>query len=337
MPTDAIEAFVREHGLAPALVGPMRELFDRLRPATFATVIASDSIQLQDPEAGRTLDLEHRPPTEEAEPLPAVPGRYEDLGPIGAGAMGEVRRVRDRELGRIAAFKDRDYDTRTGKSWGFFGYLDYMNDARLPEALLAEAVKWLREKGATEIVGPCVYSASYLPRGMLVDGDGIPDIAVGVAGTGVFNNGTVSLRSGVSGGSLWQSSGATFQTFGRALAGPGDLNGDGFPDVVALGEVLVRALSGTTHSVVTGVCLRDVPGGAEEVFHAESRVTMRRLEEREVAEYARSGEGLDKAGGYAIQEGGDRFVVRLEGSRSNVVGLPVEEVLARLAARGVKP
>lgn len=99
----------------------------------------------------------------------------------------------------------------------------------------------------------------------------------------------------------------------------------------------LRALSGTTHTVVTGVCLKDVPGGREEVFHVATRVTMRRLTEGEIREYAESGEGMDKAGGYAIQDGGDRFVVGLEGSRSNVVGLPVEEVLARLAARGVRP
>jgi septum formation protein len=99
----------------------------------------------------------------------------------------------------------------------------------------------------------------------------------------------------------------------------------------------LRALSGTTHSVVTGVCLREVPGGGEEVFHSLTRVTMRPLAEAEIAAYARSGEGLDKAGGYALQEGGDRFVVRIEGSRSNVVGLPVEEVLARLASRGIRP
>jgi len=99
----------------------------------------------------------------------------------------------------------------------------------------------------------------------------------------------------------------------------------------------LRALSGTTHSVITGVCLLDVPGEREEVFHVLSRVTMRTLSEGEVLDYATSQEGMDKAGGYAIQEGGDRFVLRLEGSRSNVVGLPVEEVLARLAARGVLP
>lgn len=111
----------------------------------------------------------------------------------------------------------------------------------------------------------------------------------------------------------------------------------GKPRDRAEAERHLRALSGTTHSVVTGVCLRDAPGGAEEVFHAETRVTMRRLGEEEILAYVAGGEGLDKAGGYAIQEGADRFVTRVDGSRSNVVGLPVEEVLVRLAARGIRP
>lgn len=73
-------------------------------------------------------------------------------------------------IGRIAAFLDRDYDTRTGKRWGFFGFLELMNDARIPEALLAEAVAWLRAKGAEEIAGPCMFTTSFAQRGLLVDG-----------------------------------------------------------------------------------------------------------------------------------------------------------------------
>ena len=111
----------------------------------------------------------------------------------------------------------------------------------------------------------------------------------------------------------------------------------GKPRDRAEAESHLRALSGTTHSVVTGVCLLGVPGGPETVFHAETRVTMRTLAEAEIRAYAASGEGLDKAGGYAIQEGGDRFVTGIEGSRTNVVGLPVEELLPRLAAMGVRP
>jgi septum formation protein len=99
----------------------------------------------------------------------------------------------------------------------------------------------------------------------------------------------------------------------------------------------LRALAGTTHLVVTGVCLRGPGASDEEVFHVETRVTMRPLAEAEVRSYAAAGEGMDKAGGYGIQAGADRFVTRLDGSYSNVVGLPVEEVLPRLAARGIRP
>ena len=115
---------------------------------------------------------------------------------------------------------------------------------------------------------------------------------------------------------------------GRVLGKPADR---------AEAESHLRALAGTTHTVFTGVCLLDLPGGAEESFCAASRVTMRAMAEDEVRAYAASGIGLDKAGAYALQEGGDRFVTRVEGSRSNVVGLPVEDLLPRLAARGIRP
>jgi FG-GAP repeat protein len=85
------------------------------------------------------------------------------------------------------------------------------------------------------------------------NGDGVPDIAVGVAGTGVFNDGTVALHSGASGASLWTVFGAIFETFGRAVVGPGDLNGDGVPDVAVTGASVVRALSGTNGAVLYAV------------------------------------------------------------------------------------
>lgn len=99
----------------------------------------------------------------------------------------------------------------------------------------------------------------------------------------------------------------------------------------------LRALSGTTHSVFTGVCLLGLPSGVEEVFHVETRVTMRPLSDAEVRDYAARGTGLDRAGGYSLQEGGDAWVTRLEGSRTNVVGLPIDEVLERLRLLGVEP
>jgi len=96
---------------------------------------------------------------------------------------------------------------------------------------------------------------------------------------------------------------------------------------------LLRALSGTTHRVVTGVALK--AGGRLRVRTVETFVTMRRLSEDEIAAYARSGEGMGKAGGYAIQETADRFVVRVRGPHDNVVGLPVDTVRELLREAGV--
>jgi septum formation protein len=95
---------------------------------------------------------------------------------------------------------------------------------------------------------------------------------------------------------------------------------------------MLRTLSGTTHRVVTGFCARDVATGAERSGRVTTFVTMRRLTDADVADYVASGEPFGKAGGYAIQETGDRFVVALDGPFDNVVGLPVEPALAAVAA-----
>jgi septum formation protein len=96
---------------------------------------------------------------------------------------------------------------------------------------------------------------------------------------------------------------------------------------------LLRALSGTTHVVVTGVALK--AGGRIRSRTVSTRVTMRRLAEDEIRAYAASGEGMGKAGGYAIQETADRFVTGLDGPYDNVVGLPVDAVRHLLREAGV--
>lgn len=108
---------------------------------------------------------------------------------------------------------------------------------------------------------------------------------------------------------------------------------------------MLQSLAGTRHLVVTGVCARacalapaarggSVPLLPEACEHADTWVSMRALSEAELDQYAASGEGLGKAGGYAIQEEAGGFVTRLEGARDNVVGLPVALALALLARAG---
>jgi septum formation protein len=85
-------------------------------------------------------------------------------------------------------------------------------------------------------------------------------------------------------------------------------------------EMLGR-LSGRAHEVLTGVSLRRRGRESGRVEH--TRVWMTRLSPDELAWYVASGDGRDKAGGYAIQGLASRFIDRIEGSYSNVVGLPV--------------
>ena len=112
-------------------------------------------------------------------------------------------------------------------------------------------------------------------------------------------------------------------------------------DDVALGKptspeearAMLRRLSGRTHSVCTGVCLC-LPDGRDEIFHAITTVEFRELSEQVIEDYLSLVHTLDKAGGYAIQEQGDRIVRGITGSYSNVVGLPVDEVVERLIRLG---
>lgn len=112
-------------------------------------------------------------------------------------------------------------------------------------------------------------------------------------------------------------------------------------------RAMLRALSGREHQVWTrfaiaggGRIARDdaaVPGCAG-ALHAETvvtRVRFRELGDDEVASYAATGEGLDKAGAYAIQGIGAFAVAGIDGSYSNVVGLPACEVVSALRATGL--
>ena len=98
----------------------------------------------------------------------------------------------------------------------------------------------------------------------------------------------------------------------------------GKPRDKADGRRMMARLSGRSHQVYTGMALCAGPSFREEVVVSE--VTFAPLTEDEMAWYAASGEGLDKAGGYAIQGLASRFVTGVSGSYSNVVGLPVAVV-----------
>ncbi len=85
---------------------------------------------------------------------------------------------------------------------------------------------------------------------------------------------------------------------------------------------MLRALSGGWHEVYTGVCVIREDGGEDTRFDM-SRVLFSSLDENAVSRYVSTGEPMDKAGAYAMQGIGGMFVERIEGSYSNVIGLPM--------------
>jgi len=95
---------------------------------------------------------------------------------------------------------------------------------------------------------------------------------------------------------------------------------------------MLRMLSGRTHTVITGVCLVEPVRERTNVSiaSASTSVTMCEISEHEIQDYIASGEPMDKAGAYAIQGIASRWIPRIEGDYSNVVGLPVALVYSML-------
>ena len=106
----------------------------------------------------------------------------------------------------------------------------------------------------------------------------------------------------------------------------------GKPADAADAEHMLKSLSGAVHSVLTGIVLRDEDRQASEVV--ETRVHLLPLSDSEIRWYVGTGEPDGKAGAYAIQGHAARFVDWIEGSWSNVVGLPIATVYRLLKELG---
>lgn len=109
----------------------------------------------------------------------------------------------------------------------------------------------------------------------------------------------------------------------------------GKPASVAEARDMLRRLSGATHQVYTGFCICRKAAAARFQDMVCTDVTFKDLTAREIEWYIHSGEPFDKAGAYAIQGIGTFLVRRINGSYSNVVGLPVCEVLEILIREGI--
>lgn len=109
----------------------------------------------------------------------------------------------------------------------------------------------------------------------------------------------------------------------------------GKPESAADFRRMMGRLSGATHEVITAVAVRTSSATLE--AQVSTRVTMRALTAAELDWYWASGEPTDKAGGYALQGIAGAFVTRVDGSHSNVIGLPLVETIALLEQAGVRP
>jgi nucleoside triphosphate pyrophosphatase len=89
---------------------------------------------------------------------------------------------------------------------------------------------------------------------------------------------------------------------------------------------ILEEMSDSTHEVLTGVALYAPKSGRRRITHDVTRLRLRELSGKEIEAYLDTGEWIGKAGAYGIQDQGDKFVERVDGSFTNVVGLPMELV-----------
>jgi septum formation protein len=104
----------------------------------------------------------------------------------------------------------------------------------------------------------------------------------------------------------------------------------GKPATLEDAYLMLEQLQGHTHQVVTGLCLLHLRNHHQRVLAETTAVTFRALDAVAIRRYLTRVNPLDKAGAYAIQEEGDLLVEKIDGSYTNVVGLPVERLTAEL-------
>lgn len=109
----------------------------------------------------------------------------------------------------------------------------------------------------------------------------------------------------------------------------------GKPSDLADSERMLRKLRGREHAVHTAVALLLWPEAEARVITVTTRVRFRDFSDATLLRYAASGEGMDKAGSYGIQDLGQALVSEIHGSYTNVVGLPAAETIELLESTGV--
>lgn len=111
----------------------------------------------------------------------------------------------------------------------------------------------------------------------------------------------------------------------------------GKPADLSQAAQMLRCLSGRTHEVCSTVAIYQQTSGRSAIFHDVSNVRFHRLNSATIETYLAKVGPLDKAGAYAVQGSGAEIIAKIEGSFTNVVGLPMEKTIAALAKFGIHP
>lgn len=115
------------------------------------------------------------------------------------------------------------------------------------------------------------------------------------------------------------------------------INGEvlGKPKDVREAEAMLKKLSAQEHRVITGYCILQIQGGKKRERVVSSLVKFKRLSDKEICWYINTSEPFDKAGGYAVQGKAAFMIKEIKGSYTNVVGLPLCEVIEDMQELGV--
>ena len=98
----------------------------------------------------------------------------------------------------------------------------------------------------------------------------------------------------------------------------------GKPKDVSDAERILSILSDSEHDIISGVCVMDMPSKKKVLRIERTHIKMKNIKDEEIDRYILTGEPMDKAGAYAIQGEGRKFIEKIDGSYTNAVGLPLE-------------
>jgi septum formation protein len=110
----------------------------------------------------------------------------------------------------------------------------------------------------------------------------------------------------------------------------------GKPHTPEKAKEMLKSLSGKTHEIYTGITIINTETKKEIIDYEITRITFKKLSEEEIEKYIKTKEPLDKAGAYALQGFAKKFIIKIEGSRTSAIGLPLEKLSQMLNKIGVK-